>query len=115
MLNYLYSIFRRINTDKNQKFNPFWFYRMIFAFFAGIVALGIFLITNSDKLNSSLIVVILCLLFAFILVYPFIYALTSGYTYLEKVKEYTDLKAWIIGVFIIFLPVLLLFIFSKKM
>ena len=113
MLNYIYSIIKRCNSDKNGKLESDSL-RLIFAFilinliFPFIV---LYIKFQDQILYANIFTIILfSLLIAFLIVYPFIHAFYPGYKYLEKVKSYSKEKAYFILILISAPSLLYLFI-----
>jgi hypothetical protein len=111
MMNYIYSVFKRSNTGGSNGFGSTFFmkyviitvFSYVFVTFTSLIYIEQFLFENRNT-AFEFFIVLSC---AFIVIYPFFYALIPGYTYLDSVQKYSTVKAIVISCLIAITPTLL--------
>ncbi len=119
MMNYIYSVFKRSNSNSSNGFGSTFFMKYVivtvsscvFFTFSSLIYIEDLLFENSNTVFEFFI----GLSCAFIVIYPFFYAMIPGYTYLDSVQKYSTLKAIVISYLIAISPTLLSFLIIYSM
>lgn len=109
-MNYIYSVFKRSNTNAHNHTSTYFSKYVIVAMFSYVCFVMVNMLLLEKVIFTSrntIYEITIGLLCVFIVVYPLIYALIPGYNFLESVQKYTVTKATIISLIIIMLPIFL--------